>query len=290
MNASAPPPNQSKPPELSEQDFAAVAALAHREFGLSLPSSKRQLVQSRLARRLRALNLPSFRDYRSVLEGPMGQPEWPNLLSVLTTNVTKFFREIHHFDVLKDEVMPDLVKRAQNGERVRIWSAGCSSGQEPYSIAMTALLCDPGIARHDFKILATDIDPGIVHKAREGIYRNDELEGVPTSYFRAADVVSARADALIPNGHFSPSQGARDLITFGVVNLIKEWPFSGKFDVIFCRNVAIYFDQPTQNFVWSNFAKLLPEAGRLFIGHSERIRIEDQPTLSPNGITTYCKI
>ncbi len=272
--------------ELSGADFDAIAALALREFGLSLPQSKRQLVQSRLSRRVRALNLSSFTEYRSMLEGANGVGERTELLSALTTNVTKFFREIHHFERLVEDIMPDLVCRARKGDRVRIWSAGCSSGQEPYSIALTALKCDPRIGQTDFKILATDIDPAILAKAQQASYRDEEIEGVSHEFFRPTDICRKPNDKP---GSFTVSEDTRALVTFGVVNLISELPFSGAFDVIFCRNVAIYFDRPTQQLVWGRFAKLLLSDGHLFIGHSERIGKSDRPDLEPDGITIYRK-
>lgn len=286
MNVSSPVRQNTNGLELSSAEFDSIASLALREFGLSLPQSKRQLVQSRLSRRVRALNLPSFDAYTSLLQGSKGGAERNELLSALTTNVTKFFREIHHFEVLMDDVMPDLVNRARKGERVRIWSAGCSSGQEPYSIALTALKCDPRIGQTDFKILATDIDPAILKKAQAALYRADEIDGVPDSFFRPPDILRK------PNGQdgfISVSDEARSLVTFGIVNLISDLPFSGAFNVIFCRNVAIYFDRPTQQLVWSRFAKLLPPDGKLFIGHSERIGKTDRPDLEPDGITIYRK-
>ncbi|WP_341366693.1 protein-glutamate O-methyltransferase CheR [Yoonia sp. BS5-3] len=273
--------------ELRQVDFDAIAEIAHREFGLSLSPSKRQLVQSRLSRRVRALGLANFADYRSLLEGPNRGTEQTELLSALTTNVTKFFREIHHFERLRDDIMPDLVLRARKGERIRIWSAGCSSGQEPYSIALTALKCDPNIGATDFKILATDIDPAVLSKAQAALYRDEEIEGVPQSLFRPQDI-SHNPDGK--SGEFTVSSDVRSLITFGVINLISKLPFSGGFNVIFCRNVAIYFDRRTQQEVWRKFANLLPEGGSLFIGHSERINKSDNADLETDGITIYRKL
>ena len=271
-------------PEMSSADFEAIAKFAQREFGLSLPDSKTQLVKSRLARRLRALKLPSFAAYRALLEGRDGAAERIELLSSLTTNVTKFFREVHHFEMLLQDVMPKLVAQARAGKRVRLWSAGCSSGQEPYSIALTALKCDPDIGRFDFKILATDIDPNIVDQARAATYRDEEFEAVATKYYRNTDIVRPVAGK---DGHFSVSPDVRSLVTFGVINLIEDLPFSGAFDVIFCRNVAIYFNRETQQLVWDRFSALLPAGGKLFIGHSERIARSDHPELEPCGVTVY---
>ncbi|KIN72748.1 CheR family methyltransferase [Sulfitobacter guttiformis] len=287
MNIRAHAGASETPPELSTADFEAIANFALREFGLSLPASKTQLVKSRLARRLRALNLPNFAAYRSLLEGPNGQAERNELLSSLTTNVTKFFREIHHFEDLLRDVMPQLVARACQGERVRIWSAGCSSGQEPYSIALTALKCHPDIATKNFKILATDIDPSIIVKAREATYRDDEIAAVDKKIFRVSDIVRS---VQVKEGCFTVSKDVRSLVTFGVLNLIEELPFNGAFNVIFCRNVAIYFNRETQQSVWSRFSSLLPSGGKLFIGHSERIMRADQPKLEPCGVTVYKKL
>lgn len=268
---------------MSQADFEAIAKFALTEFGLSLPASKIQLVKSRLARRLRSLSLTSFEAYRQLLEGPDGVAERSELLSSLTTNVTKFFREIHHFADLLETEMPDLTARARKGERIRIWSAGCSSGQEPYSIALTALKVEPKIGQMDFKILATDIDPKIVEKARAAFYPTQELEGVDTKYFRNGDIIQQSG------GSFSLSQDVKNLITFGVLNLIEELPFKGAFNVIFCRNVAIYFNRDTQQLVWSRFSNLLPPQAKLYIGHSERISSADQPQLVPCGVTIYKK-
>ena len=187
MNMSASVPKGGPNQELSNADFEAIADFALREFGLNLPATKRQLVQSRLSRRLRVLMMPDFKTYRAFFEGINGESERIEILSALTTNVTKFFREIHHFEYLADDVLPDLVSRAQNGERIRIWSAGCSSGQEPYSIALAALKCDPNIGKWDFKILATDIDPVVVKKGIDAKYIHEEMEGVPALFYRKSD-------------------------------------------------------------------------------------------------------
>lgn len=271
---------------LSRKDFAVIAAIAHREFGLHLPDSKLALVQSRLAKRLRALGLSDFAAYRALLEGRNGAEETVALLSALTTNVTRFFREIHHFDLLIDQILPDLIARARAGGRVRLWSAACSSGQEPYSIALCALKLDPQIRRTDFKILATDIDPAVVEKAGEASYRMEEVQGISPRYFRPTDLIQHGAGK---DAGFTLSDDVRGLITLGVLNLMADPPFAGPFDVIFCRNVAIYFDRTTQLQVWHRLSGLLAPGGHLFIGHSERIAATDCPDLAPAGITVYRK-
>jgi len=272
--------------ELSPTDFASISALALREFGLSLPKSKRQLVQSRLARRIRNLGLPDFNSYRTLLEGPDGKTEQTSLLSALTTNVTKFFREIHHFDDLIDVELPKLIENGRRGQRIRVWSAGCSSGQEAFSIALAAMKYDRNIVNYDFKILATDIDPEVLSNARSGIYKQEELDTISEKYY-ARSHISSNSDS--EPSTFSVVDEVRNLIQFRELNLISKLPFRGKFDAIFCRNVAIYFDPQTQNSVWEKLAERLVKSGKLYIGHSERIRDTNKFGLTPTGITTYVK-
>lgn len=263
---------------LSDKDFDAIAQFAHKHFGLAMAKSKKPLVSSRLARKLRQRNITSFKDYLASLDGPNAEDERSGLLSLLTTNVTHFFREPHHFETLRNDVLPGLIERARAGGRVRIWSAGCSNGQEPYSIAMTVLEKCPEAARLDFKILGTDIDPVVVRTAQAAKYPEDELAQIDAKY---RSLLPARdAEGRLP-------ESLRQMITFGVLNLIEPFPFRGKFDVIFCRNVAIYFDNPTQQKVWSAFQHALNPGGYLFIGHSERMSGPAAQHLKTAGITTY---
>jgi chemotaxis protein methyltransferase CheR len=269
---------------MTDSQFARIARIARAQFGLSLPDTKKSLVFSRVVKRLRALRLQDFDDYCALVESPQGAAEQTELLSVLTTNVTRFFREDHHFNHLRAEVLPKLIETARSGGRVRIWSAGCSSGQEPYSLAMTCLSLHPEIGKTNFKILATDIDPVIVEKARAGIYDADELEHLPP----AMRIKSMIEEGPTPGG-FSVARPVRDMVSFGVVNLIGDLPMSGPFDVIFCRNVAIYFDRATQQLVWQRFADLLGTGGHLYIGHSERVSGSAAEELQSTGITIYRK-
>jgi chemotaxis protein methyltransferase CheR len=261
---------------MTAEDFASIAATLHAASGISLSPSKTSLVYSRLAKRLRALGLESFRDYCKLIAGSDGVDERQAMLAALTTNVTRFFREPHHFDYLR-KLMPELSAKAKRGGRVRLWSAGCSSGEEPYSIALTILSTLPNANELDVKILATDIDPVILAKAKEGLYSREALEPVPAElrkYFDGADA----------NRRFSPAPAVRDMIAFRELNLIGPWPMTQKFDVIFCRNVAIYFDEPTQDRLFGRFAESLNPDGRLFIGHSERVN--DARFIS-DGLTAY---
>ncbi|MFY0312589.1 CheR family methyltransferase [Leisingera sp. D0M16] len=263
---------------LSDQEFEAIAQFAHKHFGLALAASKKPLVSSRLARKLRQRNFTSFKEYLACLDGPSAEQERSGLLSLLTTNVTHFFREPHHFETLRSDVLPPLIEKARRGGRVRLWSAGCSNGQEPYSIAMTVLDLCPEAAKLDFKILGTDIDPVVVRHAQAAKYPEDELAQIDAKYRK---LVPARdSGGRLPDS-------LRKLITFGVLNLIEPFPFRGKFDAIFCRNVAIYFDNPTQQKVWQAFQNALNPGGYLFIGHSERMSGPAAQHLKTAGITTY---
>jgi len=261
---------------MTAEDFASIASILHATSGISLSPSKTSLVYSRLAKRLRILGLESFRDYCKLISGSDGVDERQAMLAALTTNVTRFFREPHHFDYLR-KLMPDLAARAKRGGRVRIWSAGCSSGEEPYSIALTVLAMLPNAHELDVKILATDIDPVILAKAKDGLYSREALEPVPADLRKYFDSVEA-------GRQFSPIASVRDMIVFRELNLIGPWPMTQKFDVIFCRNVAIYFDEPTQDKLFGRYAESLNPDGRLFIGHSERVN--DARFLS-DGLTAY---
>ena len=260
-------------------DFKKIAHILHAHAGIALAEGKAALVYSRLAKRLRTLGLRSFRDYCSLVEGADGLDERQSMMAALTTNVTRFFREPHHFDHLRDQVMPKLAEHARRGGRVRLWSAACSNGQEPYSMAITVLAALPNACDLDVKILATDIDPNMVAEGKAGIYREDAVAPVPLElrrkWFKKAADGWAVADEL------------RHLVAFRELNLIGDWPMKGRFDVIFCRNVVIYFDEPTQERIWSRFAPLLNPGGTLYIGHSERVSGPATSLFETTGLTTY---
>ena len=265
----------------SDQDFQSLARLARAEFGLSLAESKKPLVYSRLARRLRAREVGSFQQYLTLLETADESEERLELISALTTNVTSFFREKHHFETLKSELSPDFGKTG----KARIWSAGCSSGQEPFSIALTLLETIPDAARRDIRILATDIDPAVVSRAKRGRYSNEEKTAI-------APALQSKWTRLCPDAPsaFEFNEEIRKMISFGELNLMVGWPFKGPFDAIFCRNVAIYFDHETQQKLWSKFADKLRPGGYLFIGHSERVTGPAMDGFTTAGVTTYRKI
>lgn len=276
--------NVQRPPRAAMSDamFSDIAAFAKREAGLHLPASKKAFVYSRVQKRLRAKKVGSFSAYQDILKrsDTAGTAERLALISVLTTNFTQFFREEHHFDILREELLPPLVKRAKKGEKIRIWSAGCSAGQEPYSILLTCLRAAPALADADFRILATDIDPVVLNTAHQGVYETHHL---------APEWRDAFPDLLIAKGekHIEFAKKLRQFITFRHLNLLSDWPFQGKFDAIFCRNVAIYFDQEVQKTLFCGLAGRLKPEARLFIGHSERAPTDLTPRLAPCGLTTY---
>jgi chemotaxis protein methyltransferase CheR len=240
------------------------------------------MVRTRLARRLRALKFKTFDEYCDHIRGPAGADELGMMISALTTNVSHFFREDHHFAMLREKVLPGLIQKAKSGQRVRIWSAGCSNGQEPYSIAMTLLEAGmpPGA---DMRILATDIDPNVVAHAREGIYPDSMATGIPDDlrrkYFLETTHKGETAWQAVPD--------LKAPIAFRVLNLLHDWPMHGSFDAIFCRNVVIYFDAETQDRLWSRFAKILRPGGWLFLGHSERISPKAMANFTNCGVTAY---
>jgi chemotaxis protein methyltransferase CheR len=270
---------------LEQNDFEEVAQIARQYFGLALNESKKSLIQARLTRRMEALGLSEFSQYLNRLNGSHGVAERQELLSVLTTNVTHFFREDHHFKTLREDILPGLMARARAGGRVRIWSAGCSTGQEPYSIAMTVLDMFPDAGSLDFKILATDIDPVVVEKAQSGSYTPAELEGLPAELSKAFVTTQAASSAQL-----LIKEDVKKMVTFKVLNLIEPLPVAGPFDAIFCRNVTIYFDRETQAHVWGELCAVLDDNAFLFIGHSERISGQLAGKMQKEGFTTYRKV
>lgn len=268
---------------LTRRDLNEIAAMIYSDAGIALNDSKASLVYSRLSKHIRNLGLSGFRAYCQLVASQEGAGERREMLSHLTTNFTRFFRENHHFEHLRDEVLPGLITRAKSGGRVRIWSAACSDGQEPYSIALTVLQAFPNAADYDFKILATDIDPKILAIARAGAYDEQALETVNPAmrkqWFKEVEIGGRRK--------WQVDERLKRIITFNELNLMTQWPFKGNFDVIFCRNVVIYFDEPTQVKIWTRFAGLLPLGGHLYIGHSERVSGDPKNDFDNIGITTY---
>ncbi|MDO8378558.1 protein-glutamate O-methyltransferase CheR [Phenylobacterium sp.] len=267
----------------TNEDFQQIAQILHAHAGIALAEGKAALVYSRLAKRLRSLGLRSFREYCALVEDSNEVDERQAMMAALTTNVTRYFREPHHFDHLRDVVLPPLVDRARKGGKIRLWSAACSNGQEPYSMAITVLAALPEAANLDVKILATDIDPNMVAEGRAGIYREEAIAPVPVDLRRRW----FKKPATGTGDRWEVADELRALVAFRELNLIGDWPMKGKFDVIFCRNVVIYFDEPTQERIWSRFAPMLNPGGTLYIGHSERVTGPATQIFETTGLTTY---
>ena len=265
--------------QFTADDFRTIAATLHAAAGIALPESKATLVYSRLAKRLRALGLESFREYCKLVTGAEGLDERQQMIVALTTNVTRFFREPHHFDHLKEKVLPPLLAAAKRGGSVRIWSAACSNGQEPYSIALTILSLMPDAPNYDVKILATDIDTQMLAEARAGVYSSQIVAAVPGDL---------RARWFEREGeNLRVAEPVRQLVTFNELNLIGDWPMRRQFQAIFCRNVVIYFEEETQSKVFSRFLPLMSPDARLYIGHSERVCGDAAARMETDGVTTY---
>lgn len=248
----------------SDEQFRFLADLANSQTGIMLPSHKKDMVYSRLVRRLRALKLSSFAEYCDLMQSDAGQDELSNLINAITTNLTKFFREEHHFTHLRDTVIKPIAAKPAAGKRLRIWSAGCSAGMEPYSIAMVLKNSVKDIQQWDARILATDIDTNMLNTGACGEYSADQYENIPSAY---------RGDVTLREGEdrMQMSDSLRSLIAFKRLNLLHEWPMKGPFDAVFCRNVVIYFDKPTQTKLFNRIADLLKPDGWLYIGHSENL-------------------
>ena len=266
---------------LSDREFDEIRRLVREHTGISLAESKRELVYSRLVRRLRRLSLPSFADYIELLG--RGDPvELEEFTNAITTNLTSFFRESHHFDFLAKTVLPALEKRNAATRRLRIWSAGCSTGEEPYSIAIALQEAMTRFRGWDVRVLATDLDSQVVAHAAAGDYKAERFE-------KMADQRCGRWFEETRPGTLTASPELKSLITFRQLNLMHQWPFKGPFDVIFCRNVVIYFDKETQRALFDRMAELQRNDDHLFIGHSESLfKVCDRYQLI--GKTIYRKV
>jgi len=252
-------------PNLGEKEFGFLRDFVLQHCGISLGDHKRQLVQGRLLRRLRALNLSGFEAYCDLLRRDP-ESELGELASCISTNVTSFFREMHHYDMLVDELLPRWLAEKRGGGRLRIWSAGCSTGEEPYAIAMVlAEAIERTGIQVDAKILATDLSPQALEAARKGVYPVDRLGGVSDARRKRWFL---RGEGSF-DGFVQVHPRLRELVTIQPLNLLHEWPMHGKFDAIFCRNVVIYFDKPTKQRLFSRYAGMLESQAYLFLGHSE---------------------
>jgi chemotaxis protein methyltransferase CheR len=268
---------------LDPASFRKIAEIAYRESGLTLVEEKTSMIQSRLRHRLRELGIGTFADYCGFVASDAGGAERRMLISALTTNVSHFFRERHHFEELA-RIVGERLARLRAGASLRLWSAGCSNGQEALSAAMCLLELAPELADLDLRILATDIDPEVLRFATAARYPARMTAGIPPDLLkRYFDIDGEDAG--------EPVYAARPVLTrlirYRELNLLSDWPMRGRFDVIFCRNVVIYFDAATQAALWPRFRAALPDDGTLFLGHSERIATPEAPGFACTGSTTY---
>nr|WP_221240436.1 CheR family methyltransferase [Sphingobium boeckii] len=270
--------------ELGLAEFREIAVIMQREARIHLVESKLTLVHSRLSRRLREHGVSNFRDYVALVN--RDEAERRAMVTALTTNHTHFFREAHHFDHLRSAVLPDLQARARAGRPVRIWSAGCSSGEEVYTIAMTIAgeshASAAWLRNGDVRLLATDIAPHVVASVAEGVYAESTVEPIPPAY---------RAHWVKPHEKgFIIADELRALVTPRVLNLFDHWPMKLQYDVIFCRNVMIYFDDAAKAELETKLIDMLAPGGHLYIGHSERLSARGIAKMFSAGQTIYGKI
>ena len=264
--------------DYTQDDFERLRTLVFEQTGIKLSDHKQEMLYSRLARRLRALHLQSFADYYGFLTSIDGEQELTLFANAITTNLTFFFRENHHFEYLEAEALPILLERNQDSRRLRIWSAGCASGEEPYSIAM--ILQEQLPPFWDAKILATDLDSSAVARAQRGIYSMEQLSRLNPQQLESG-FIQLNAE------EYQVNKNLKKLIVFKQLNLMQAWKMRGPFDMIFCRNVMIYFDKPTQRLLVDRFANLMATQAYLLIGHSESLfKVSDRFRLVKQTIYT----
>jgi chemotaxis protein methyltransferase CheR len=248
----------------TKHDFERLRQLVNEYTGIKLSDHKQEMLYSRLSRRLRALNLNSFSNYYKRLKSDSGE-ELVHFINAMTTNLTAFFREPHHFDLLEQVLLPQLLAKKQTTRRLRIWSAGCATGEEAYSIAIVVKEIVP--ADWDVKILATDLDSSVLEKGKQGFYEEDKMSNVSPVHLRRWFKKGASTYPRL----VQVAEELQELITFKHLNLMHSWPMRGPFDIVFCRNVVIYFDKATQKILFERFANIIDDNGYLLIGHSENL-------------------
>jgi len=254
-------------PSLSDRHFNAISKLVKERCGINLGAGKKQLVKARLAKRLRTLRIEGYDRYIEFVRSDTTGLELVYMLDAISTNLTSFFREADHFDYFANDFLPQLISRAtRKVNRLRVWSAGCSSGEEAYSIAITICQNINEMCLWDTKILATDISTRVLSKAAKGLYSADRLKTInprlKRKYFRS---LTQEPDV------YKVSPVLRKMVHVARLNLVKPWPMQGPFDAIFCRNVMIYFDKATQGKLIRRYWDMLGSGGVLFVGHSESL-------------------
>ena len=267
--------------ELSPTDFHQIAEIVMGNCGIMLPASKIGLVRTRLQGRIRKLGIDTYAKYVALLKSPAGAEELPELISVISTNVTSFNREPHHFEHFRAHVVPSLVQKLSRGQEVRIWSAGCSNGSEPYTIACAVKEAMPNVNNAKFKILATDIDQHSLSIGRSGLYPEDMVSKMES--------VLLKKYFTETNGKFQIANDVMKMVSFKQLNLMNPWPMKKSYDAIFCRNVMIYFSQENQERLMQKFADRLNTGAFFYIGHSERMAGPAADQFNSVGSTTYQK-
>lgn len=262
---------------MTTEDLVRITARARDLLGIDLGEGKRQMVYSRLSRRLRLHGLTRFSDYLDLLDGPAGAAEAEPFANALTTNLTGFFREPHHFEHFEREVRRAPADRSR---RLRIWSAGCSTGEEAFSLAMVLHANADALAGRDRRILGSDVDTDVIAAAGRGAYSADRLKTLPARF---------RGPAFLVPGEGAIAEPVRKLVVFRTLNLVGPWPFKGAFDAIFCRNVLIYLVPELRARTIDRFVALLRPGGLLYLGHSESI-LASHPMLVAEGRTIYRRV
>ncbi len=255
--------------ELTEKDFHRISNLVYKHCGINLHAGKKELVRARLAKRLRKWNIDSFPDYLNYVFNDSTGKEFSVLIDLLSTNLTSFFRENKHFHFLGTNYLPKILerKRKERNFKIRAWSAGCSSGEEAYSIAITLLKIFEDKGQWDIKVLATDISTRMLEVAKQGSYELGRIQTVPEILRKKYLIRDKSSDEPV----YKVSQKLKDTVVFKYLNLMGDWPVKGPLDFIFCRNVMIYFDKPTQQNLINRYTDLLDQGAVLFTGHSESL-------------------
>ena len=255
---------------LSDKLFQQYSQLVYQQCGINLHEGKRELLQARLNKRLRATGVQSYQDYYRIITSPNSQAEIVQFLDCISTNLTYFFREPKHFEFLEQVALPELLasKRKARNMRIRLWSAACSTGEEPYSLAMCILSQLTEAEKRDFRILATDISTRVLDVARKGLYPKDRVEKVPGALRQK---FFQRCNGNDGEVYYEVVPALKQSVAFRRLNLKEPYPFSGPFDYVFCRNVMIYFDKQTQQDLIQKMAGYLSPGGYLFVGHSESL-------------------
>jgi chemotaxis protein methyltransferase CheR len=270
---------------MSEAEFRILGEFIQSRLGIRMPPNKKGMLESRLVKRLRNLRLSSYKQYRDYLFSTRGmEAELPHLIDAVTTNKTEFFREGEHFEFLAEEILPEWTKASPSG-RITLWSAGCSTGEEPYTAAMVLADCLEGLEGWDFQVLGTDVSPEVLQAAARAIYSEERVERVPqrmrNKYLMRSRDRSRRLVRIVPE--------MRARMAFKQLNLMEHFSLAQKMDIIFCRNVLIYFEKEVQERILRKLVQCLRESGFLFIGHSESLSGTDLP-LRQHKPAAYKKI